>query len=313
MMAWLLLLMMSCSGPMETPLPLPKTTAHVDREAIRLSEKVRVTLTVEGMSPLRVELPEMIPDETSAAVWHVRPAGPILVEARPHGRERWSRDYWADPFTTGAPLRLGFSTGWVTIGTGSVRHRLTWPELGIRVSSSVQPDTEPRTVTGIEELPPVPTPNSPAWGTWPVMVLVLILSIGAGWGILRLSRRQRAPTLSAHAEALQSLDELLTDDPTPMVAAHRVSRILRVFLERQTGVPAGLRTCEELAHDPQLQSLSAAAVAALLQLLTRCDQVRFAGDQQPDLDPATLIAQARSVVHTLAEPETHTRGVPASS
>ncbi|MCZ2343388.1 MAG: hypothetical protein LC104_16585 [Bacteroidales bacterium] len=288
---------------------LPLATARVDHDTIRLSDVVRVTLIVEGSAPLRVEMAETVPDVPSAEVWHVRPVGPAQMETLSDGRQRWSRSFRADPFTTGSPLRLGFTTAWVMSGTDPVRHRLTWPEVAVHVSSSLQPDTEPRPITGIEKWPPTPVPTGTSPRMLPVIVIGSMFLLGLGLVLVWRWRRKRSPTHSAQAEALAALNAWHTADRTPLECANRLRQTLRRFLERSAGIPIGTRTNEELMRAFPFPHGSEDAVETLLQILSQCDHVRFGGPTHAEWDWDILLPQVHSAIVALAEAQSDRPGV----
>ncbi|MFO0848409.1 MAG: hypothetical protein U0871_07625 [Gemmataceae bacterium] len=266
----------------------PTISFTVDRTAVRLSDPVRVTLTVEGAAPLTVTLPDDVLDEPSAAVWRVRPAGEPAVTDLPGGRQRWARAFRADPVQPGDPVRLGFAPVRVQAGTDPPTE-LTPAAMNVTVTTGVT-DPSPqsaRPATGIEELPPV-MPDSPRMSAWVLAAVAAGLLLGVGVFVARRRLKGRGPTPAEWAAG--QLDLLATADPPPVEFAHRLSEVVRRFVQRTTPVPATrLTTAELLAADPPHAD-------RLRPILEACDRVRFA---PADLTPAAraqLLADARGLV-----------------
>jgi hypothetical protein len=272
-------------------------TAAVTAEprAVRLSESVRVTLSVEGTAPLRVELPDEVLDEESAAAWRARPDSPATVTDLPDGRQRWARTYRFDPYLPGQPLRLGFAPAMAFVGTDPQPKEVAWEPVNVTVTTEVTAATEPRPTTGIEELPSVGTPTTSLRDRIAVFAglggaVVLAGAVGA-W---LLRRRRRSPPPSPEEWAAARLDELDPDDPA---FADRLSDVLRTFLERHSGLPATRRTTAELLIAVEPDTIPVELVRPVLE---RCDAAKFAG-----LDPAPeerrqLRADARAIVTPVA-------------
>lgn len=280
---------------------VPIATTTVDRDTIRLSDTVRVTLTLEGTVPLRVEMSETVVDAVSAEVWHVRPDGPVRVAALPDGRERWSRTFRADPFVTGSPLRLGFVSATVAQGTDPIRHRVEWPPVTVTVTTNLGPDAEPRSITGIEELPLVV--ESHRGFPWLPVAAGLGLLIGAGGIWFLRHKRTRQRTLSVREDTLRKLDTLRDGGCSPVEFAESLNNLLRHYLEQTVGIPTGTRTLEELVLDSKFATLPVSVSEPLLRILTRCDTVRFAGQDFLDGERHELVQWTQSVIASLSEVE----------
>jgi MYXO-CTERM domain-containing protein len=239
-------------------------TATADRTAVRLSEAVRVTLAVEGPAPLRVELSPAVVDDPTAEAWRVRPTGPPAVADLPAGRQRWTQSFRADPYRPGDPLRLAFAP--TRVGGAEV----PFPPLAVTVTTEVNDPSAAavRPITGIEELPPVEaTPGRPAW-PWVAAAGAGVLA--AAWW---LRRRRPAPEPSAEDEARRGLADAasaLARGDDPAAVADRVAGVVRRFLARRHGLPAGAMTTAEVLTAGDWP----AEVGAVL---TVCDRARFAG------------------------------------
>src|SRR5438876_5084469 len=69
----------------------------VDAAQMALSAELRVTVSVEGPSPVEVEVPRPI---TTSPDWRVNPLPPKTT-ALPGGWERWEQTFRLEPFQVG--------------------------------------------------------------------------------------------------------------------------------------------------------------------------------------------------------------------
>jgi hypothetical protein len=263
-------------------------TVTIQPDKIDLADTTRVTLAVEGPSPLNVELPakpELILAPASAAKWQITPVGTPRIVALEPGRERWEMTYRLSPFTYGdnvtvafAPLRVNAQD--VQFDAQTVRVRKT-------IDSAKADDAAP--ATGIETLPPIPTSPADASGWWflaiPVSIFVAVL-------VVVVVRRLRAvpPPVPPREWAERELDRLERDAGleriSPREAADRLAGILRQFTEGRFGLPATRLTTVELVAACEANDEIGDHTPPLRSLLEACDRAKFAGDV-PDV-PAFL-------------------------
>jgi hypothetical protein len=252
---------------------------------VRLSDSVRVTLTVDGAAPLRVTVPPKVLAGDAEAVWKVRVvAGPTVTDLG-NGRQRWTLTLRLDPYLRGDALPVAFAPFEAVTGSDPTPRSITWPRKTVKVWSAASVTDDVRPVTGIEPTPPaaVETVN---W-TGPILALSAVAAAGLAVGVVRNRRRGRVP-------------------PTPFERADRrlaaatdaatVADAVREYVESTFAVPATRLTTPELRM--QLNGIPDGAGAALVSLLERCDGAKFARD---DLDRAELVEQARSFL-VLARP-----------
>jgi hypothetical protein len=295
-----LLLLLLLPGPVAAQVA-PSVT--LDRQAVRLSEPVRVTLAVEGPAPLRVEPPaddqaQKLLTPESAAAWRIRPAGGVTVEDLPGGRQRWARVYRLDPYLAGEKVPVAFAPVPVAAG-GAAAQPVTWPSQEVAVTTTIaEPKAEhARPVTGIEELPPLPGPDPGAVGWWFAAGLGAVFGAVLGWVVVR---RWRAgpPPLPPAVWATRELDRLAREVTAGRAAgaADRVAAVVRGYVERRHGLPASRRTTAELVAACDGAGWPAEGVAGLRDLLGRCDRTRFAGGEPTAAEAGELIAAARAWV-----------------
>jgi hypothetical protein len=265
--------------------------------AVRLSDSVRVTLAVEGAAPLRVEVADEVLDEESATAWRARPDGPAMVADLPSGRQRWARTYRLDPYLTGEPLRLGFATAKVLVGTDPQPKEVAWQPVDITVTTEVTGASaaEARPPTGIEELPPVDNAADSLRERAAVFaalgVAALLVGVVGAW---LLRTRRRTPPPSPEEWATARLGELAPDDPA---FADRLSDVLRRYVEARTPAAATKLTTDELrAELDRFGGWTANRTDDLAAVLHHCDRVKFAGDRPDAEEAAALVEVARRVV-----------------
>ena len=88
-----------------------RASAKADSDRTTMSGFVRVTLTIEGPAPLRVELPKQLLTDDANLAWRIR-----VEEAKPtitptaKGREEWKQVYRVDAWpllpTAGRPTTI---------------------------------------------------------------------------------------------------------------------------------------------------------------------------------------------------------------
>jgi hypothetical protein len=276
-------------------------SSGVDRGTIQLSESARLTLTLEGPAPLRVELPKE-PDKLltpeSATVWHIRPAGPPAVTPLPEdGRDRWTQTFRVSPFVPGKKVTLAFGPVKVTAGTDLNPQDVTFPAKEVRVQTAItdaKPDNA-RPVTRIEELPTPPT-QPPEAMVWP-----FLLALGAVFAAVLVAgviRRARAkpPPLPPGEWALRELDRVERDGLAGRAVADRVAAVLREYVERRHGLLATKLTTTELLVACEAAGWPTERTGPLGEVLERCDRAKFAGDEPDAGEAAELVVQAREWV-----------------
>jgi hypothetical protein len=272
--------------------------AAVAPDAVRLSETVRLTLTLEGPTPLRVELPdrpELLLDESTRRQWKIDRPGDPAVSPLDGGRERWSRTYRLSPFVPGDPLKVGFESIPVRAGGAAAAQAVTFPELDVRVLKTiteVKPEAA-RPVTGIEELPAVPPPPPEPVGWKLVAGLGAVFVLGIGVGLVR-KWRAKPPALPPALRAWAAFDRAAAEQPGP--AVERAAAALREYVARRFGVPAPQLTTSEVAVAPWPAGFPADAALELSDLLARADLAKFAAAPLTPADAADLIAAARAWV-----------------
>jgi hypothetical protein len=263
---------------------------------IRLSDTLRLTVSLEGGASLEVQPPAAL---TTSRDWQVRQDGVPEKQPLPAGRLAWFMKFRLSPLKPGelslaiAPFRFHSSPDtdrW---------EEIAWQPIPVQVSTEVYRAevSELRDISPPEELPP-----APSWGiplTWTGPALALLLLLLSCWAVWR-RRAARDATLSASQWALRELEAI----PLPTESSNgvepfytRVSDVVRRYLELRYQLPAPEQTTAEfleaLRRSPQLPPEQQKILRELLQ---RCDLVKFARAQPSREDCGQAAALARGFV-----------------
>jgi hypothetical protein len=242
-----------------------RAEAIPDRTELRLSDSLRLELTVSGPAPLRLEPPKEWLAETSAGLWRIRPLGPARLQDIPDG-QRWSQSFRLDPYVPGSPVPLTFNP--VSVNDREV----DLPSFSITVTTTIAKAIldEARPITGMEGPPPRPVEHSNTTG--PAIAIAVAIAIVAMSAAFSLRRRPRnAPEPSPGDLAIAALRQL---DPQGPGFAHDLAAILRDWLERGRGLPARSHTVAELrGSNPELDPV--------LSILDRCERGKYSGERFP--------------------------------
>jgi hypothetical protein len=254
--------------------------------ALRLSDRVRVTLTVDGAVP---RLPVKLIDSPD---WDVRPEKPITETVG--GKSRWRQTFLAAPRKPGT---LMLEPRPVTVGGDTVE----WRPVPVKVATDVgRADVkELRDV-----LPPEPAPPEPpllrwlAWGGGTVGGAVLVL---LAWRLLQRTLVRPPKPLTPAEEALRELDRI---ESLGLPAAGKSERYhtliadtVRVYLERRYLLRAPRQTTAEFLRSVQESpELNESQRERLREFLGRCDVVKFAGERATEEACAAVGAMAREFV-----------------
>ncbi len=273
--------------------------AAVAPDVLWLSDTARLTLTVEGPAPLRVELPdrpELLLDASSRLAWKIYQPSPPAVAPLDGGRERWTQTYRLAPFLPGKDVPIGFDPIKVRAGGDAVAQDVTFPAVRAEVKTTVTtPTLDGVEVRGIEELPPIPPPPPEPVGWKLAAALGTVFAVGVVVGLVR-RRWAKPPAPPPAVRAWAELDRAAGQPPGP--AVERVAAALRDYAARRFGVPAPQLTTAELAAAPWPDGTPPDSVVAFADVLADCDRAKFAPDPPMAAAAAELIARARDWITT---------------
>jgi len=148
----------------------------------------------------------------------------------------------------------------------------------------MMPDSNATTMTDIHDIKPALAVGPDLiWLWWLLAALALL---GLAWLAWRRRRKTRAaapaaaapPPLAPDVEALQALDDLAADKQMAATIYYfRLSAILRHYMERRYGFPAGEMTSEELLPVLGRLDLVPDLFQAVKDFCGASDLIKFAG------------------------------------
>jgi hypothetical protein len=265
---------------------------------IRLSDKLRLTLTVEGPATLEVKKPAVL---TQSKSWQVRRLDEPEKVALTGGGLRWRQAALIEPDTKGdlslqiAPIRYRREAGkgdWQTI---------KWQPVTIHVTTSVvrADPTQARDITPPEAVPEAKSP----WKAVLIWTGFALLAVGLVLGALELKRRlaPARPEQPPHEWALRELDRLEGLGLAEHGQAERfhtfVSDLIRRYLELRYHLRAPRQTTAEfLEAMRQAPQLSADQRILLREFLERCDLAKFARTEYSTAECKLTSNMARNFV-----------------
>ena len=154
--------------------------------------------------------------------------------------------------------------------------------------------------------PELPPPDSvelppPWWIPWALMLLLALLIVLVVWLLLRPKQPPPTPQRQPWNSALRALNDLRTriQSIPPQDISHRISQILRRYLQERYAVPAPARTTHEIfdggtdrlpgAPMPRPQAMWRERFAPVAQL---CDDISFMPAPRTEEESIMLIDQA---------------------
>lgn len=268
------------------------SSIQLDSRDIRLSDFVRVTFEIAGPKPLVVEVSKEPLLGESAALWNVCLEGQPQIVDLPGNRQKWTATYVAEPFSPGDST-LHFAP--FSVRADGKYRQLEWEPRGVKVQTPLSLETALRPITGIEDLPPLPTPSAEV----PLVAMVggaVVIALLAAAVLLRLRRRVEPP-LSPEEWYERRLANAKTADD--------LAAAVRGYIERRAGIPAGQRTTEELMAELAAAE-SVGPANEVRDVLDACDRAKFAGDEFGPIEWEKLVSTARRFPQTIG-------GIPAGS
>jgi hypothetical protein len=274
---------------------------------VRLSETLRLTLSVEGQAPLKIEAGDQeaqVMALQKSGLWRsCQPAGAAKFT---DGGKRWEMAIRLDPLPPKEaiielrPLPVDY-----TEGADAKVQRVAWQPIKLRIVTdvaSLDPKTELRPIT-----PPEEVPASRSWVHWlPWIGLAAAVAglVAGGWGLRRRLMTPARP-LASHEWAAQELDRLEAlhlPEAGEFERFHTLlSDVVRAYLERRFNLPASQQTTieflETMRRSPQL---TAEQQGLLRDFLERCDMAKFARAAPPVEECRAVAARARSFVQETA-------------
>jgi hypothetical protein len=250
------------------------------RQQLRLSSVVRLTLTVEGLSPLEVE-----PWKMETEHWRSRPAGPPEIVQQGNGLTRWRQAFRLSPQAPGKELPLQLAPLHYRERDGPLQDA-AWTQITVDVLTRWTNPTpaDMEDITSIEELPPddgVSLYTVLAWAGGGILFLGVAALVG--WRVAERRRRPR-PKLPPEQAAQAELDRLLALDLPGRGEGGRFHTLLGDVMRRYLDDRYGLQTLRQTSAEC-LEAVRESAVwdedrrGRLRGLLEQCDRVKFSGTE----------------------------------
>jgi hypothetical protein len=267
------------------------------RPQIRLSSAVRITLTVEGLSPLEVEPWKMETDP-----WQSRPTGPPEVTKLKDGRERWRQSFRLSPQSPGKEVALQLAPLHYRERDGALQDA-AWKPVAVDVLTRWTNPTlaDAEDITPIEELPPDDGLSLVTVLTWAVGALfaagMLALLV---WRATRWQRRPR-PKLPPERAAAAELDRLLALDLPGQGEVGQyftsLGDVVRRYLDERYGLQTLRQTTAEcLDAVRETAGWTEERRERLRGFLEACDRVKFSGAAATAAECQSAADEVRKIV-----------------
>jgi len=278
-----------------------------DQVEARLSSQVVLTITIDGLDPLKVgdgddeAVKVQVESLKSAGPWFREPSGKVKRTSGGDGRGRWELAITLDPAKDGK-VELRPAPFDYTEGPDAVKHHVEWRPIALVVTSelaSLDVKKELRDITP-PEAPPGPPPSWTRWLPWAGIAVAVAGLVAGGWS-LRRRLAVPAPPLTAHEWAARELERLEALHLPEAGEAERyhtlLSDVVRAYLERRFNLPASQQTTAEFLETMRrAPQLTPAQQGLLRDFLERCDMAKFARAAPPPQECRAVAAMARSFV-----------------
>ncbi len=281
-------------------------------EAITTAEQLMLEVEAATDEGFEVKLPEF--GETIGRFTIKDRSGPQpeLVE---ESRVRYLAVYHLKPFLPGEYEIPSMTVRFAETGKPDGKSREIETEaMSIRVDSVLPEDAEPQ-IKAIMPPEPLPERMSPWWLAGMGAALLAGLAGFIGWR--RYRRRRNGPEAiilrPAHEIAEEDLQQLLSENLVESgqfrIFYHRLSAIIRHYIENRFGLRAPEQTTEEFLNAMRTaDELTTAQKKLLKSFMVHCDQVKFAGYQPAPEEVHKMIDAGRRFIS-----ETRPRQTPGSS
>ena len=276
-----------------------RLVAVVDPPSLSLSEEIRLTLTIDYADGVDVKFPPFGKKVGGFLIRDVRQPLPKTAE----GRHVIEEIFTLEPMETGRltiyPINVIYSDNRAD-GDGK-EHSLRTEELSVNVTSVVEPDD-----ASLDKLRPVTEPVAlpfpPRYVLWSSVLAVLLIAAGAGfawWRRKSMARaKQRILTPGELAcLALQRLRESKLAQRDAKLYYVELTGIVRVYIERTTGIRAPEQTTEEFLREiAQRDTFPREESIRFRNFLEAADLVKFAAHQPREEDIEESFVRAEEFV-----------------
>ncbi len=286
-----------------------EVSLHTAREQVRMVDRFELTLSVNAPANHTCAFPDV---QDKLGNFKVIERSPITPQTPSEGRRSWKRTYLLEPGSPGSgeipPLTVTLqdATAPSSRGAGKFSLDVSTKPFAIFVESALPEDAD---LTKPKDLAPLAT--LPATSTLPsasitALIALVLLAFAVVWWWWRHNRKlvDAGPPRPAHDVALEELQALENN----RAAAHpeqffqTLASILRRYAMRRFAVVAPRRTTQEFAHAMAATSgLDASSRDLAVDVLARCDTVKFACFAANDDDKRDALSSARAFIETTAD------------
>lgn len=300
-----------------------KLTVRTDKSRISIAEKLRLTVELEALDGIDVDMPSYGETLNEFEVMDIRErsAVPVMMSGEPRkvgagepaagdtglrasGR-RWVREYVLESFLSGELEVPAVSVPFEDRRDPAevVRGEIASEPFTIQVTSLLDGEFDPTQFRDIKGTVELPLDRRRTWLWWSLGILATAAAILLLAGLLRRRRRRAAmpKPLLPHEWAFFAFQRLEEDQLVERGRVQefyfRLSGIVREYIERRFGLMAPERTTPEfLAEVRSDSSLSGEHKTLLGQFLQAADMVKFARYEPAPTEVQTALGTARAFV-----------------
>lgn len=263
-------------------------TLDIDHKEINISERLKLAISVTVDEDYEIKMPGFGEKLEQFGIVDYHTTQPELLNG---GRKKITRSYILEPFLSGnytiPPMEVQF---WKKGEEKTGLHKIETSEAEIKVKSLLPEDLKDVKLNEIK--PPVAFPRSYVIWMWAGIAAAVICIVVVAIIIIKKRNKARVQSIEAqvlaHELAYEELKKLVAEDlPNKgriKLFYHRLSGILRSYIENRFGLHAPEQTTEEFLADLETNQDFADPYKALLKtFLYHCDLVKFA-EHQPQTE-----------------------------
>ncbi len=279
-----------------------RVDVDVDKKTITIADRLNLTIRVISDEDYAIELPGFGAKLEQFGIVDYHTTQPRLVTGN---KIQVERSYILEPFLSGdyniPPMKVTFRKKGEK---EDYPHTIETEKITITVTSLLPEKLEAMKIHDI--LPPVDLPKS--WTIWIVSGTIAIVLLVAGIivfiGIRKYKQSKMGmleQVIPAHELAFSELEQLIAENLIEKgdvkLFYHRISDILRRYIENRFGIHAPEQTTEEFLAGLENRKRFPDEYCLLLnKFLTHCDLVKFARHQPDDTDIRNTFDSCREFI-----------------
>ena len=271
-----------------------------NRTSASAAEPVEVRLVVDAPAGTKVTMPIVGANLGGLNVTDRQLIRDLPIDREPT-RRRWIFRFTVESIESGRfiipAMEVLYRLPGDATGPTSQQSIRTKP-LGIEIVSLLGDDPDPKAFRGIKGAVDTPElPSTRTHGGWIVLgflISALVCLAGLLWW-----RRDRVPNpVQWASNEVSKINTLLEAQAISTNDAYaELSHVLRILLERETGIPATALSSRELKDELTAKSCPPPLIARLTQFLSDADEVKFSGRSRPRVSlTVSPTSSAREIV-----------------